>query len=40
VTKCPGDAIRLQKKPENQLYDPPENHMDMYIRMARDRGMM
>jgi len=38
VTKCPGEAIRLQKKPENQLYDPPENHMDMYIRMGIERG--
>lgn len=38
VTKCPGEAIHLQKKPENQLYDPPENHMDMYIRMGIERG--
>lgn len=38
VTRCPSEAIRLQKKPEDQLYDPPANHMDMYIRMGMERG--
>jgi formate hydrogenlyase subunit 6/NADH:ubiquinone oxidoreductase subunit I len=38
VTRCAGDAIHLEKKEESRLYDPPENHMDMYIRMGMERG--
>lgn len=40
VTTCPSDALSLMKKPDDQLYDPPENHMDMYIRMGMERGKM
>ena len=38
VTKCPSEAIQLVKKPADQLYDLPENHVDMYIRMGMERG--
>ncbi|MBU1170713.1 MAG: 4Fe-4S binding protein [Proteobacteria bacterium] len=38
VTKCPSEALSLIKKPQDLLYDPPENHMDMYVRMGMERG--
>jgi len=40
VTTCPSDAVSLIKKPEDQLYEPPENHIDMYMKMGRERGLM
>lgn len=40
VTKCPTEAVSLVKKNESDLYDPPDNHIDMFMRMARDRGLL
>ncbi|WP_027360463.1 4Fe-4S binding protein [Desulforegula conservatrix] len=40
VTKCPTEAAFLVKKPEEDLYNPPENSMEMHIRMAQERGFM
>ncbi|MDY0362719.1 MAG: 4Fe-4S binding protein [Desulforegulaceae bacterium] len=40
VTKCPTDAVSLEKKKDEDLYDPPQNHMAMFMRMARDRGLL
>lgn len=40
VTTCPADAVRLLKKPEEDLYDPPKDHIDMYIKMGTERGMI
>ena len=38
VTTCPTEAIQLIKKMEDQLYDPPKNGMETYIRIAQERG--
>ncbi len=38
VTTCPTEAIALIKKPEDQLYVPPESGMETYIRIAQERG--
>lgn len=40
VTTCPSEAVSLIKKPEDQLYEPPENHIDMYMKMGRERGLI
>jgi ferredoxin len=40
VTTCPSEAASLVKKPADQLYDPPENHVEMYMKMGRERGLM
>ena len=40
VTKCPTEAAFLVKKSEEDLYNPPENSMEMHIRMAQERGFM
>ncbi len=40
VTTCPTEAVKLVKKPEEQLYEPPETHMDMFIEMAKERGKL
>jgi ferredoxin len=39
VTKCPTKSVYLVKKDEKDLYDPPEDHMQMYIKMAKERGL-
>lgn len=39
VTTCPTQAAILEKKPESQIYVPPEDHVEMYRRMAKDRGL-
>jgi len=38
VTTCPQEAIRLIKKPEEELYQPPESGAETYIRIAMERG--
>jgi len=38
VTTCPTDAMKLVKKPEENLYLPPESGMETYIRIAQERG--
>jgi NAD-dependent dihydropyrimidine dehydrogenase PreA subunit len=40
VTTCPTKAIKLVKKPEDQLYVPPATHMDLFIEMAKERGKL
>ena len=40
VTTCPTEAIQLIKKLEEQLYEPPKNGMETYIRIAQERGKM
>jgi ferredoxin len=40
VTTCPTEAMQLIKKLEEQLYEPPKNGMETYIRIARERGKM
>lgn len=38
VTTCPSDALSLVKKPEDQLYVPPESGAETYMRIAKERG--
>ncbi len=40
ASKCPTEAMQLMKKPEAERYLPPETHMDMYIRMGQERGLL
>jgi NAD-dependent dihydropyrimidine dehydrogenase PreA subunit len=40
VTTCPDEAIQLIKKPEAQLYVPPETGAETYMRIAQERGKM
>jgi NAD-dependent dihydropyrimidine dehydrogenase PreA subunit len=38
VTTCDPEAITLQRKPEDDLYVPPANGAENYIRLAQERG--
>lgn len=38
VTTCPTEAIELIKKPDDELYLPPESGMETYMRIAQERG--
>jgi ferredoxin len=38
VTTCPDEAILLNKKPEDQLYEPPKSGAETYMRIAKERG--
>ena len=40
VTTCPDEAILLNKKPEDQLYEPPKSGVETYMRIAVERGKM
>jgi len=40
VSSCPSDAMHLVKKDAAALYLPPENGMETYLRIARERGKM
>jgi ferredoxin len=40
VTTCPTEAASLIKKEESLIYQPPEDHFDMYVAMAKDRGIL
>ena len=40
VTTCPSEALRLVKKSDDQLYEPPASGMETYIRIAQERGKM
>ena len=40
VTTCPTEAIELMKKPEDQLYEPPETGVETYIRIMQERGKL
>lgn len=37
VTTCPSEAMRLVKKTDGQLYEPPVSGMETYIRLAQER---
>jgi NAD-dependent dihydropyrimidine dehydrogenase PreA subunit len=38
VTTCPQEALKLIKKPEDQLYRPPQSGAETYMRIAIERG--
>lgn len=38
VTTCPQEALKLIRKPEDQLYQPPESGVETYLRIAMERG--
>jgi Fe-S-cluster-containing hydrogenase component 2 len=38
VTTCPQEALKLIKKPEEQLYQPPQSGAETYMRIALERG--
>jgi len=38
VTTCPQEAMKLIKKPEEQLYLPPQSGAETYMRIAMERG--
>ena len=38
VTSCPQEALKLIRKPEEQLYQPPESGAETYLRIALERG--
>ena len=38
VTTCTTGAMQLKKKPEDQLYQPPESGAETYMRIAIERG--
>ncbi len=38
VTTCTADAMHLKKKPDDQLYQPPQSGAETYIRIAMERG--
>jgi electron transport complex protein RnfB len=40
VTTCSEEALRLEKKPEDQLYVPPKNGVETYINIAMERGII
>jgi Pyruvate/2-oxoacid:ferredoxin oxidoreductase delta subunit len=40
VSTCPEQALSLIKKPEDQLYEPPETFMDVFVQHAIERGKM
>jgi Na+-translocating ferredoxin:NAD+ oxidoreductase subunit B len=38
VTGCPAEAVKLEKKQEERRYTPPDNFMNTYIEIAKERG--
>ena len=40
VTTCPTEAIRLNKKPEDRLYEPPKSGAETYMRIMQERGKL
>ena len=38
VTTCTTEAMRLLKKPDAQLYQPPETGAETYLKIAMERG--
>ncbi len=38
VTTCPSEALSLERKPEEQLYEPPKSGAETYMRLALERG--
>jgi Fe-S-cluster-containing hydrogenase component 2 len=38
VTTCPTQAMQLVKKPDDQLYEPPQNGVETYVRIMQERG--
>ncbi len=40
VPECPSDAISYLQKPASDIYEPPENIFETYMKMARERGKL
>jgi electron transport complex protein RnfB len=38
VTTCPTEAISLIRKPEDQIYEPPQSGVETYVRIMQERG--
>ena len=38
VTRCPGHALELVRKPQSELVHPPENIFDTYAKISAERG--
>ena len=38
VTTCSAGALKLVKKPDDQLYQPPQKSTETYVRIAVERG--
>lgn len=38
VTTCPGETLRMELKPEDQRYTPPERASQVYLELAQKRG--
>jgi heterodisulfide reductase subunit A-like polyferredoxin len=38
VTTCTTGAMQLKKKPDDQLYEPPQSGAETYLRLAMERG--
>ncbi|PKN64637.1 MAG: 4Fe-4S ferredoxin [Deltaproteobacteria bacterium HGW-Deltaproteobacteria-15] len=38
VTTCTTEAMQLKRKPENQIYQPPQSGAETYMRIAMERG--
>jgi electron transport complex protein RnfB len=38
VTTCSTEALKLVKKPDDQLYEPPQKSTETYVRIAVERG--
>jgi len=40
VTTCSGEAIDLIRKDEEECYTPPDNVVETYMRIAKERGLI
>ena len=40
ISGCPSEAVTLERKERRNRYDPPENVMETYTAMARERGLL
>ena len=40
VIACPAEGVKLEKKSADHLYTPPENFMQTYMAIAKERGKM
>jgi NAD-dependent dihydropyrimidine dehydrogenase PreA subunit/predicted transcriptional regulator len=40
ITDCPSEAIILKQKEAKDIYVPPKNTVETYMKMAQDRGLM
>ncbi len=40
VTTCDFDALKLREKAEDKIYNPPQNTVETYMKMAQERGLI